>query len=146
MVSSFLTPPVKKEMTDLVFHWSWIWNDLNTCGSDSYTGKNSYMFWGSLSFMPHALHELGSGKANVLHCKFYLFIFLKIFLHGKTTFSIWSNWSLCLFNIMPKSRLIWVISLFFFSYYIFLFAADTIFDWIIITSPEAGSVFLEAWK
>ncbi|KAL9446144.1 hypothetical protein AB3S75_013917 [Citrus x aurantiifolia] len=24
--------------------------------------------------------------------------------------------------------------------------ADTIFDWIIITSPEAGSVFLEAWK
>ncbi|KAH9758368.1 Uroporphyrinogen-III synthase [Citrus sinensis] len=23
---------------------------------------------------------------------------------------------------------------------------DTIFDWIIITSPEAGSVFLEAWK
>lgn len=23
---------------------------------------------------------------------------------------------------------------------------DTVFDWIIITSPEAGSVFLEAWK
>nr|XP_023920338.1 uroporphyrinogen-III synthase, chloroplastic-like isoform X1 [Quercus suber] len=24
--------------------------------------------------------------------------------------------------------------------------ADTTFDWIVITSPEAGSVFLEAWK
>ncbi|RVX14950.1 Uroporphyrinogen-III synthase, chloroplastic [Vitis vinifera] len=27
-----------------------------------------------------------------------------------------------------------------------LMAADTAFDWIIITSPEAGLVFLEAWK
>ncbi|XP_048437119.1 LOW QUALITY PROTEIN: uroporphyrinogen-III synthase, chloroplastic [Pyrus x bretschneideri] len=25
-------------------------------------------------------------------------------------------------------------------------SADTTFDWIVITSPEAGSVFLEAWK
>lgn len=25
-------------------------------------------------------------------------------------------------------------------------SADTPFDWIVITSPEAGSVFLEAWK
>nr|XP_011458952.1 PREDICTED: uroporphyrinogen-III synthase, chloroplastic isoform X1 [Fragaria vesca subsp. vesca]XP_011458953.1 PREDICTED: uroporphyrinogen-III synthase, chloroplastic isoform X1 [Fragaria vesca subsp. vesca]XP_011458954.1 PREDICTED: uroporphyrinogen-III synthase, chloroplastic isoform X1 [Fragaria vesca subsp. vesca] len=24
--------------------------------------------------------------------------------------------------------------------------ADTVFDWIVITSPEAGSVFLESWK
>ncbi|XVE55938.1 hypothetical protein DITRI_Ditri03aG0197300 [Diplodiscus trichospermus] len=28
----------------------------------------------------------------------------------------------------------------------FVVAADTTFDWIVITSPEAGSVFLEAWK
>lgn len=30
--------------------------------------------------------------------------------------------------------------------YIFIVAAETAFDWIVITSPEAGSVFLEAWK
>lgn len=28
----------------------------------------------------------------------------------------------------------------------FLILADNAFDWVIITSPEAGSVFLEAWK
>ncbi|KAH7526809.1 hypothetical protein JRO89_XSUnG0053200 [Xanthoceras sorbifolium] len=27
-----------------------------------------------------------------------------------------------------------------------ILSADTAFDWIVITSPEAGSVFLEAWK
>ena len=32
------------------------------------------------------------------------------------------------------------------SYFVALMAADSAFDWIVITSPEAGSVFLEAWK
>ncbi|CAN1273903.1 Uroporphyrinogen-III synthase, chloroplastic [Linum perenne] len=27
-----------------------------------------------------------------------------------------------------------------------MLSADVTFDWIVITSPEAGSVFLEAWK
>jgi uroporphyrinogen-III synthase len=31
-------------------------------------------------------------------------------------------------------------------YFVALMAADSAFDWIIVTSPEAGSVFLEAWK
>jgi uroporphyrinogen-III synthase len=31
------------------------------------------------------------------------------------------------------------------SSFVFM-AADTAFDWIVITSPQAGSVFLEAWK
>lgn len=32
------------------------------------------------------------------------------------------------------------------SYHIHFLVADTAFDWIVITSPEAGLVFLDAWK
>lgn len=34
-----------------------------------------------------------------------------------------------------------------FSYYfVIMISADASFDWVVITSPEAGLVFLEAWK
>ena len=35
---------------------------------------------------------------------------------------------------------------FFFFHCIFVMAADTAFDWIFITSPKAGSVFLDGWN
>jgi uroporphyrinogen-III synthase len=30
--------------------------------------------------------------------------------------------------------------------FLLLILADNAFDWVVITSPEAGSVFLEAWR
>lgn len=58
-------------------------------------------------------------------------------------FSSSHNYITRAFDIELKGTLLLFTDLFF---TFFLNMTDNSFDWIVITSPEAGSVFLDAWR
>lgn len=62
-----------------------------------------------------------------------------------TNYDAWFEFVVSLKKLIIIHALILGFIVHFLSSFVFM-AADTAFDWIVITSPEAGSVFLEAWK